>query len=226
VTAASTFGRSIYLKLGGHMLWWSDTGGKLLYHEPGAKLPKNYHLGWDFEDGAALTFAMQMWGGVKLLDHSEFGEKPYDETGVEPLSQAFTLEKFNEMLDEYPEKTSKGIKGFLVATGYAVPNHIAGLGNAIVQDILFLAGLSPKRKILEITPDEREKLHEAINSTIAEAIKLGGRYDEVDHFGNQGGYVRLMDSKTKDTPCIQCGTDIKKISYLGGACYLCPACQQ
>jgi formamidopyrimidine-DNA glycosylase len=225
VTGASSFGRSIYLYLGDHMLWWSDTGGKLLYHEPGAKLPKNYHLGWEFEDGSALTFAMQMWGGVKLLAQADFGEKPNDETGVEPLSPAFTLEKFNEMLDEYPDKTSKGIKGFLVATGHAIPNHIAGLGNAIVQDILFHAKISPKRKNMNIQPEEREKLFEAINSTVAEAIQLGGRYDEVDHFGNKGGYIRLMDSKTVDTPCTRCGTDIKKISYLGGACYLCPNCQ-
>jgi formamidopyrimidine-DNA glycosylase len=225
VTGTSSFGRSIYLHLGDHMLWWSDTGGKLLYHEPGAKLPKNYHLGWEFTDGSAMTFAMQMWGGVKLLDKPEFDEKPIEETGIEPLSPDFTLEHLDEMLDEYPEKTSKGIKGFLVATGYVTPNHIAGLGNAIVQDILFQARLSPKRKTPDIKPNERQRLFEAINNTVAEAIKLGGRYDEVDHFGNNGGYIRLMDSKTKDTPCINCGTDIQKISYLGGACYLCPACQ-
>ena len=207
------------------MLWWSDTGGKLLYHEPGETLPKNYHLGWEFEDGSALTFAMQMWGGVKLLDKTEFSDKPNDETGVEPLSPVFTFDRFNQMLDEYPEKTSKGIKGFLVATGYAIPNHIAGLGNAIVQDILFHAGISPKRKTMDIDLNEREKLYEAINSTIEEAIQQGGRYDEVDHLGNKGRYIRLMDSKTKATPCINCGTDIQKISYLGGACYICPQCQ-
>ena len=127
---------------------------------------------------------------------------------------------------ENPEKTSKGIKGFLVATGYAIPNHIAGLGNAIVQDILFHAEISPKRKNMDILPDEREKLFKAINAIIAEAIKLGGRYDEVDHFGNKGGYIRLMDNKTADTPCTRCGTNIKKISYLGGACYICPLCQK
>jgi len=225
VTGASSFGRSIYLHLGEYMLWWSDTGGKLLYHAAGEKLPKNYHLGWEFTDGSALTFAMRMWGGVKLLDDSEFNQKPHNETGVEPLSDEFTLERFNEMLDEYPEKTSKGIKGFLVTTGYVTPNHIAGLGNAIVQDILFHARLSPRRKTMDIRLEERQRLLEAINSTVAEATRLGGRYDEVDLYGQKGGYIRLMDSKTKDTPCTNCGTDIQKISYLGGSCYICPNCQ-
>lgn len=225
VTGASSFGRSIYLHLGDYMICWSDFGGKLHYHIPGFNLPKNCHLVWEFDDDSALTFAMQMWGSVKLLDKSKFGKKPNDETGVEPLSGKFSFDRFNEMLDEYPEKTSKGIKGFLVATGHAIPNHIAGLGNAIVQDILFNAKISPKRKTMDITINERQNLYEAINSTVAEAINLGGRYDEVDLFGSNGSYIRLMDSKTKDTPCINCQTNIQRISYLGGACYSCPKCQ-
>lgn len=225
VNEISSFGRSIYMYLGNHMIWWSDFGGKLLFHKPGSKLPKNSHLIWEFSDDSMLSFSMQMWGSVKLLNNSEFSTKPNDETGIEPLSDQFTFLKFNTMLDEYPEKTSKGIKGFLVATGYVTPNHIAGLGNAIVQDILFNAKISPKRKNMDITHNERKNLFKAINETVAEVTKLGGRYDEVDLFGNNGGYIRLMDNKTKDTPCINCHTNIKKISYLGGACYICPNCQ-
>jgi formamidopyrimidine-DNA glycosylase len=225
VKGVSSFGRSIYMYLGSYMIWWSDFGGKLLYHKPGSKLPKNYHLIIEFNDDSALTFAMQMWGGVKLLNNSEFKMKPKDETGIEPLSEQFTYSNFNAMLDDFPEKSSKGIKGFLVATGYVTPNHIAGLGNAILQDILFNAKISPKRKIMDITISERKKLFEAINKTVKEAIELGGRYDEVDLLGNNGGYIRLMDIRTKGTPCINCQTIIQKISYLGGACYICPNCQ-
>jgi formamidopyrimidine-DNA glycosylase len=225
VSGASSFGRSIYLHLDDYLLWWGDAGGKILYHTPGDKLPKNFHLFWDFTDGSTLTYALQMWGGVKLLDKTQFGEKPFEESGVPPLHPDFTFERFDQMLDEYPEKTSKGIKGFLVATGYAIPNHISGLGNAIVQDILFNARLSPKRKTPDIDLAERHQLFQAIQDTIAEAIGLGGRYDEVDLFGQAGGYIRLMDNKTAGTPCPNCGTEIQKISYLGGACYLCPKCQ-
>jgi formamidopyrimidine-DNA glycosylase len=78
---------------------------------------------------------------------------------------------------------------------------------------------------MAIQSKERDILFNAINSTVAEATRLGGRYDEVDHYGNKGGYIRLMDSKTRNTPCTRCGTDIKKTSYLGGACYICPKCQ-
>jgi formamidopyrimidine-DNA glycosylase len=226
ITGVSHYGRSIYLFMGDeNMLWWGDAGGKILYHAPGEKVPAKYHLSWEFSDGSHLTYALRMWGAVKLLDASEFDERPHEETGVPPLHPDFTFERFNAMLDEYPEKTSKGIKGFLVATGYAIPNHVHGLGNAIVQDILFHTQLSPKRKIPDIVPDERQSLYDAIQSTVAEAIEAGGRYDEYDLYGDKGGYVRLMDSKTVDKPCANCGTNIQKISYLGGACYLCPSCQ-
>jgi len=225
VTGASSYGRSIYLHLDETMLWWGDAGGRLLYHAAGNNLPKKYHLAWTFTDGSALTFQLQMWGFVRLLAQDEFDIQPKEEAGIPPLDPRFTLERFDQMLESYPEKTSKGIKGFLVATGYAIPDPINGLGNAIVQDILFQAALSPKRKITEIGAQERSRLYNTIQDTVSEAIELGGRYDEVDLYGQPGRYVRLMDAKTVGTPCIRCGRDIQKISYLGGACYLCPNCQ-
>jgi formamidopyrimidine-DNA glycosylase len=226
ISGASYYGRSLYLQMGQeNLLWWSDAGGKILYHAPGEALPAKHHLHWEFSDGSHLSYALQMWGAVRLLDAAEFDERPHNETGLPPLHPDFTFERFDAMLDEYPEKTAKGIKGFLVATGYAVPNHINGLGNAIVQDILFHARLSPKRKTPDLTPEERYRLYEAIQTTIAKAIEQGGRYDEVDLYGKPGGYARLMGSKAVDTPCTNCGAFIQKISYLGGACYICPECQ-
>lgn len=225
VKNASSYGRSIYLNLGETMLWWGDAGGRLLFHANGADLQKKYHLAWTFTDGSALTFHLRMWGSVRLLSQDEFDLRPKEETGIPPLDPRFTPERFDQMLEAYPDKTSKGIKGFLVATGYAIPDPINGLGNAIVQDILFHAALSPKRKIPEIGAEERSRLYNAIQDTIAEATRLGGRYDEVDLYGQPGRYVRLMDSKTVGTPCTRCGGEIQKISYLGGACYLCPTCQ-
>jgi formamidopyrimidine-DNA glycosylase len=225
ITGADSFGRSIYLRLGEVMLWWGDTGGRLLSHQPGTVLPKKYHLLWEFVDGSCLTFAMEMWGYVKLLDRSQFGERPHDESGIQPLSPEFTPQALDEMLDAYPEKTSKGVKGFLVATGHAAPKHINGLGNAYVQDILFRAGIDPRRRVMNIDADERRNLFDAIQSTIALATGLGGRDEESDLFNRPGRYIRLMDSRTAGMPCPTCRTPILKIAYLGGACYLCPKCQ-
>jgi len=225
ITGAESFGRSIYLRMEDLMLWWGDTGGRINYHEPGATLPKKYHLLWEFDDGSSLTFAMEMWGFVKLLDRSQFEKRPQDESGIQPLSPEFSVQALDRMMDAYPEKKAKGVKGFLVATGYVMQDHLNGLGNAYVQDILFRAEIDPRRKVLDINAAERRNLFDFIQSTIATATGLGGRDDEADLFNQPGRYIRLMDSRTAGKPCPSCRTPIQKIAYLGGACYLCPTCQ-
>jgi formamidopyrimidine-DNA glycosylase len=221
ITGASSYGRSIYLYVDeAHLLWFGELGGRILYHPLGQPLPARCHLRWDFVDDSAMTYTLQMWGFVNLLEKSELSQQPHAHSGIPPLSEEFTPERFDQLLEEYPEKTRKGIKGFLVTSQY-----INGIGNSYLQDILFRAKLHPSRKIPTLSSDERLKLHTAIQYTMAEAIKLGGRVDERDLFDNPGKYTRLMGNQTAGQPCPDCATLIQKISYLGGACYLCPTCQ-
>ena len=221
ISGASSYGRSIYLNMdSGHLLWFAEIGGRFLHHPAAGPLPAKYHLRWDFSDGTSLSFTLQMWGIVRLIENVRPGEKPAKEVGIPPLSAEFTLERFNQLLEAYPEKNSKGVKGFLVTS-----QHMNGGGNSYAQDILFRARLSPKRKIPEISAPEREQLYQAIQETMRLAIGAGGREDERDLFDQPGSYRRVMSSQTAGSPCPACGTLIQKIAYLGGACYLCPQCQ-
>ncbi|HSB66773.1 MAG TPA: DNA-formamidopyrimidine glycosylase family protein [Anaerolineales bacterium] len=222
VTGATSYGRSIYLYAGDvHLLWFGELGGRIIYHPNAEALPAKYHLRWDFTDGSVMTFNMQMWGFVNLLERSELAAHPYAEVGTPPLSVRFNMECFDRLLEEYPEKTKKGVKGFLVTS-----KHINGIGNGYLQDILFRAKIHPTRKIPTLDADDRQRLHDAIQDILAEAIRLGGRVDERDLFDHPGGYKRLMSSETVGQPCPVCGTKIEKLAYLGGACYYCPNCQQ
>jgi len=221
ITGASSYGRSIFLNVGEeHLIWFGELGGRILYHPEGQPLPAKYHLRWDFADDSAMTYTLQMWGFVKLLEVSEVSKEAYARAGIPPLSEGFTLERFDQLLEEYPDKTKKGVKGFLVTS-----QHVNGIGNSYLQDILFRAKIHPARKIPSLTAEERKRLHQAIQLTMAEAIRLGGREDERDLHDHPGGYQRLMSSQSTGQPCPDCGTLIQKIAYLGGACYLCPACQ-
>jgi formamidopyrimidine-DNA glycosylase len=221
VTGAKSYGRSIYLYVGeAHLLWFGELGGRILYHSPGQLLPAKYHLRWNFTDASALTFNLQMWGFVGLLERSEIPKHPSAEVGIPPLSEGFTYERFDRLLEEYPEKTKKGVKGFLVTS-----KHVNGIGNGYLQDILFRAKIHPAHKIPALTITERQQLYAAIQETISEAIKQGGREDERDLYDHPGGYKRLMGNATVGQACPNCGTTIQKISYLGGACYICPTCQ-
>ncbi len=221
VSGADSYGRSIYLYAGAkHVVWFGEMGGRILYHAQGEPLPDKYHLRWEFSDGSSLTYNLQMWGFVGLLERSELAAHPYAEVGIPPLSARFSAECLDQLMEGYPEKAKKGIKGFLVTS-----KHVNGIGNGYLQDILFRAKVHPSRKIPSLTADERQCLHAAIQDTMADAIRLGGREDERDLFDHPGGYRRLMSSTTVGQPCPECGTKIEKINYLGGACYLCPGCQ-
>lgn len=226
VSGASSYGKSIYLHLETeHLLWFSELGGRLLYFPveqtpPGQKLPSKVHLRWDFTDGSALVLILQMWGAVRLMEGADLTQQPEAETGIPPLSTDFTFECFNELLESYPEKTKQGIKGFLVTSKY-----INGLGNGYLQDILFRAGIHPRRKIHAINEVERHRLYEAIQETMEQAIESGGRDNERDLSDRPGGYHRLMNNQVVGQPCPRCGTPIEKIAYLGGACYVCAQCQ-
>lgn len=226
VNGASSYGKSIYLYLeAGDLLWFSELGGRLLYFPieqglPAQKPPSKVHLRWDFTDGSAMVLVMQMWGAVRLLPGSDPTKRPEAETGIPPLRPDFTFKRFNELLEGYPEKTKQGVKGFLVTSKY-----INGLGNGYLQDILFRAGIHPRRKIPAINEVERRRLYEAIQETMEQAIEMGGRDDERDLFDRPGGYHRVMNNQVVGQPCPACGKPIEKIAYLGGACYLCPQCQ-
>jgi formamidopyrimidine-DNA glycosylase len=54
----------------------------------------------------------------------------------------------------------------------------------------------------------------------------GGRDTERDLFGCFGGYKTILSKNTVDTPCLVCGTVIKKEPFMGGSIYYCPGCQK
>jgi formamidopyrimidine-DNA glycosylase len=95
----------------------------------------------------------------------------------------------------------------------------------MLQDILFHAGISPKRKAAELNQGEIDALYTAVRKTIDAAVKSGGRCCERNIYDHPGDYAPLMDKSTAGKPCPACGETIQKISYLGGSCYICPKCQ-
>ena len=206
----------------GYVLLLGECGGKVLYHPSGAQVPKKYHLYLTFDDGSFLTATTQMWGAMELYEKGKERDRQYvKDMRITPLEPAFTLDYFCQLIDHVAAEKKQSAKGLLTQD-----QTIPGLGNAIAQDILFRARLHPRHAIADLSVGQRQALYEAIGDTVAEVIEKGGRYDEVDLYGQPGGYTRLMDKNALKRPCPECGGEIVKMQYLGGACYLCPSCQQ
>ncbi len=222
IEQANSRGRWIFCGLDdGRTLLFGEFGGRLLFHPLGTPIPAKRHWIVEFADGAHLSLAIQMWGFLGVLTEAEIAQHPYAGTlAFTPLDTSFTEAAFLERLDRHAAGENKPIKAFLTHS----PN-VAGIGNGYLQDILFRARLSPKRKVSSLSPYERSALYDALRQTLREALDLGGRDTERGLFGEPGRYVPLLDGRAVGRPCPTCGAPIAKIRYLGGSCYLCPKCQ-
>lgn len=216
-------GRWLFVPLEpGYILVLGECGGKILYHPSGKDLPAKYHLSLRFEDGSALTTLTQMWGAMELFEAGQEKERKYiKDMRTTPIDPEFNFDYFSGLIDELLTGEKRSIKSLLTQD-----QLIPGLGNAIAQDILFCAHLHPRRSLSDLTPGQRRDLYAAITTTVREVIDNGGRNDELDLFGQPGGYVRMLDKASSGKPCPECGHTVEKIQYLGGACYFCPKCQQ
>jgi formamidopyrimidine-DNA glycosylase len=205
-----------------YVLVFGECGGKFLYHPAGRPLPDAYHLALSFEDGSAFSATTQMWGTMELYEQGREGERQYIQ-GMRPtpLEPEFTYPYFDALIESLLTGEKRSVKGLLTQE-----QLVPGLGNAIAQDILFRARLHPKHPLNDLDQPQRRILYDSILFTLNEAIEKGGRYDEFDLFNAPGKYIRLMDRHAAGRPCPICGRLVEKLQYLGGACYLCPTCQQ
>ena len=196
-------------------------GERILLHQSEDTLPRKHQLLLGFEDNTYLTVSVQGWGNVLLLHRSELANHPHVGEGrISALSDAFTLEHFLGLFEKLEEEDSRSVKFFLISQPGAW-----GVGNGYLQDILFRARIHPKRRAIEIAAEERRALYEAIRETLRQSAELGGRDTERDLYNNPGGYRSILDRRSVEQSCPECGTVIEKIQYLGGACYFCPSCQ-
>jgi formamidopyrimidine-DNA glycosylase len=222
VGEARAKGRWLFLPLEpGYVLLLGECGGKILYHLPGSKVPKKYHLYITFEDDSFLTATTQMWGAMELYEKGEEQNREYVKgMKTTPIEPEFTFDYFYALMDGLIEEKKRSAKALLTQD-----QVIPGLGNAIAQDILFRARLHPRHPIDDLSTGQRRALYHAVVNTVGEVLEKHGRYDEYDLHNNRGEYIRVMDKNAIGRPCPECGGDIEKIQYLGGACYLCPTCQ-
>lgn len=191
------------------------------YYDDLKKVPAKNQLYVEFDDNTALVFTIQMYGGLWAYKEGENNNGYYigAKVKVSPLSSEFTFEYFKSLRNEKTPKLSA--KAFL-----ATEQRIPGLGNGVLQDILFASGIHPKRKMSTISEEEFEKMYICVVNVLKDMVEKKGRDTEKDLFGNPGNYKTILSKKTVWTPCLQCGYELRKGSYLGGSIYYCEHCQK
>lgn len=191
-------------------------GVNLRYHD--MKVDSDQHqLRINFSDESCLIASVAMYGGL-YVTKKDVVPTSYMQTSIDSidcLSSDFSYEYF---LSKANEKLS--LKAFL-----ATEQRFPGIGNGVIQDVLFKAGLHPKMKIKDCSESQLRRLYEKLVSLVREMAALGGRNNERDLFGIPGGYEVLMTNSQIKNPCRNCTGRIIKESYMGGSIYYCPNCQ-
>ncbi|MEQ8174069.1 MAG: endonuclease VIII [Syntrophomonadaceae bacterium] len=221
IGGAAGYGGLLEIEAGSTRMLFGD-GVNLRFHEKGEARPKKHQLLVEFQDGSALSASVQMYGGLGAFIEGSL-ENPYYLAAREkpsPLTADFNEDYFTDLITA-PEVQKVSAKAFL-----ATEQRIPGLGNGVLQDILYKAGIHPKKKIRDLSGQEQSTLYSSVTGTLIEMTEQGGRDTEKDLYGRPGGYITRLSKNTVKQPCCKCGGTIHKESYLGGSIYYCDGCQK
>jgi formamidopyrimidine-DNA glycosylase len=105
--------------------------------------------------------------------------------------------------------------------------RLAGIGNAYIHDILFMARLHPQRPISTLSQEEIERLWAAIQKELNTSFEKGGAFYEVNLYGEKGGFLMddILIGYREGQPCPECGSPIEKLKTGSTSSYICPNCQ-
>ncbi|HOJ11220.1 MAG TPA: endonuclease VIII [Clostridiales bacterium] len=218
---AAGFGGLVEIKAEDAVILLGD-GVNLRFHAEEDKRPQKHQLLIEFDDFTAISASVQMYGGLWCFKEGEFKNTYFLQAKEKPspLSDKFDKEYFDNII------TAPGVEKLSAKALLATEQRIPGLGNGVLQDILFNSGIHPKKKVKTFTDEDKDNLYDSIKSTIADITVQGGRDTERDLFGCFGGYKTKLSKNTVDKPCPICGTLIKKEAYMGGSIYYCSGCQK
>ncbi|GAV23560.1 DNA-formamidopyrimidine glycosylase [Carboxydothermus pertinax] len=185
--------------------------GKLLVLSKGCLKDKHTHAVFDLGDVELHYNDVRQFGGFSFA---------MPEVGPEPLEEDFTIDYLRTKL----KASKKNLKAFLLDQ-----KIIAGIGNIYADEILFEAGLSPKRLAATLKDYEGEKLFKAIRKVLTLGIEHRGTSirDYVDSENRQGGFQHFLKVYGKEGfTCVRCGNLIIRERHAGRSTHYCPNCQK
>ncbi|TFG31271.1 hypothetical protein EU527_12830 [Candidatus Thorarchaeota archaeon] len=200
-----------------------DYGASILYHQSGEKLPKKYHFKTSFTDGTFFTIRQTGMGLVYVTSDDEVDnlyviKRDFSDVPSPVGEHDFTQERFSELLD----KKHQNIKAALVGKTAVV----VGLSNAAFQEIIYKAGIHPKRNTSTFSEDDKRNVFDAMKQVLNARVCAGGKDNWQNLYGESGRHIPFMGPNMKDKKCSQCGAGIEKVSHGGGQVYFCPHCQR
>jgi len=186
----------VHLGMSGRVLVDDVEAGDPLVYASNRRTPKWHRFGVYFADG----------GDFMLRDPRRLGavELDPDESRLGP--DAMTL-SFKELDAALAQRTAP-IKAVLMDQ-----HRIAGLGNLLVDEALWQAGIDPARTPNAVGGDERKNLQKVIRTTLRTLDRRGG-----SHTGDM--------PRGADAVCPRDGAPLQRLTVGGRTTYWCPVHQR
>ena len=186
--------------------------------------PKFTHAILYFSDGERLVFEDQRhFGLMKIVETMSLAAtSELAKLAPEPFSDDFS----RDYLDDVLKRSNRAIKEFLLDQ-----TKVCGVGNIYASEVLFLSGISPRKRARGIRGKKIDLLHANVRIILAEAIELTKTIvpDPVvigeGVYGN-GSLMRWRVYDREGEPCPTCDTPIKRIRQGARSTYFCSKCQR
>jgi formamidopyrimidine-DNA glycosylase len=219
---------------GKHILFNLNNGRTLIVHlrmsgrfhllSPDDVDPKFAHAVFYLTDGHRLVFQDQRhFGLMKVVETRRLAStKELAKLAPEPFSDEFTPAYLGDVL----KYSNRVIKEFLLDQ-----TRVCGVGNIYASEVLFLSGISPRKRARSIRGRRISTLHENVRIVLDEAIELTKTIvpDPVvigeGVYGN-GSLMRWRVYDREGEPCPNCDTPIKRIRQGSRSTYFCSKCQR
>ncbi|MEU7881543.1 Fpg/Nei family DNA glycosylase [Microbispora bryophytorum] len=206
-----------HLARGGWLRWRDDLTGAKPVRLGKGPLAVRVRLSPD-EDGRAPGFELTEAGTQKRLAVYVVRD-PEDVPGIaglgpDPLAEGFTP----DLLKTIVGGSRTQIKGLL-----RDQKVIAGIGNAYSDEVLHVAKMSPFKIAGTLTDGQVADLHDAIVSTLRDAVGRARGLAAKDLKSEKKSGLRVH-GRTGEA-CEVCGDTIREVSFADSSLQYCPTCQ-
>jgi formamidopyrimidine-DNA glycosylase len=212
----------IHLGMSGRMLISGAMIGQ--FHQDHPAPAKHDHVVLHMETGARITFNdARRFGAMDLIATPRAEEHPLlASLGPEPLGNAF---------DENYLATRLAGRATPIKSALLDQHVVAGLGNIYVCEVLFRAGIGPRRLAGDLTAAQSHSLVPIIRQVLTEAIDAGGSslrdYRQAD--GELGYFQHSFSVYDREgEPCLTpaCAGTVARVVQSGRSSFYCPTCQR
>ncbi len=221
VEAAGRRAKYLLLRLThGTLLWHLGMSGSLRVVPSGLPPATHDHIDLVLDSGQAVRFN----------DPRRFGSLHYvsGDPEAHPLLCRLAPEPFDEAFDaDYLWRVTRGrraaIKLLLLNS-----RLVTGVGNIYASEVLFQAGVRPKRQARNISRAEAQRLVVAVRQVLGDAIRAGGTTlrDYINPEGRPGYFrQRLFVYERGGEACRRCSTPVRHFTQGQRSTYYCPTCQ-